>query len=147
MLRIISIALFSRFNIILEMHPSYIETTFIIFAITFNFSVESKFAIDFCESTIHTTKDEKDAYIQLHCQSNEKYEYCGIGNMTKNAVRENCLFSKSKINQSNSLVLTDGRCNKDTFLSQLSFRGTQQSDINCIIGIKSFHNLGEQIRT
>ena len=127
------------------MHPSYIETTFIIVTIIFNFSVESKFAIDFCESTIHTNKDKNDTYIQLHCQSNEKYDYCGIGNMTQDGrgVRENCRFSKSKLNQSNSLVLTKGQCNKDTFLSQLIYRETLQSDIDCIIGIKSFDNLGE----
>ena len=129
------------------MHPSYIETKFIIFVIIFNFSVESEFVIDFCESTIHTIKDKNDPYIQLHCQSNEKYEYCGIGNMTRQptAVRENCNFRKSNSNQSNSLVITKGHCNKDTFLAQLSFRETPQSDIDCIIGIKSFDNLGECI--
>ena len=127
------------------MHKLHIEIAFIRFIIILQVLIDSKFKIDYCESTLHTMDHQKDISVQLHCQSNEKYEYCGIGNMTrdKTGVRENCNFSKSNISQSNSPVLTKGHCNKDEFLSQLGYGGILQSDYDCIIRIKLFNSLGK----
>ena len=127
------------------MNRLYYEIFEFLFFISLQAVTESIFKINFCESTIHTNRGQNDFYILLHCQSNEKYESCDIGNLTLTAVQDTCMFRKSNISQAPFPVLTKKHCRQDAFLSQLSYGGIPQSDVDCYLRIKSFDRLGNDM--
>ena len=129
-------------SLIVKMNLFYYEIALWLFFIHLQSMTESIFKIHFYESTLHTNHGQNGFYIQFHCQSNEKYKSCEIGNLTFSAVQDTCMFRKSNISQAPFPVLMKDKCNKEIFLSQLSYGGIAQSNVDCKIRIKSFDRLG-----
>ena len=114
--------------------------TIIVFLLMFSEGISNLF----CEDTIHLNSDNSKTEIMLYCNLGVKYSFCQIGKLSPTKIDQSCTFYIPTQRSWRDQTFVKHKCDSETFIESIGYKGIVQSDFDCIFRIKDIDAIGKE---